>query len=152
MEIPLGYRCPDSLWCGPADVGLERRRWILDRSWQPWWRRCRKWGHFPRALWPQYLFPYRRHRRDALVSTTTQQTHYVIMTSLLRKATSFWRNYVKMTSFWRHSDVIITSCVRWVLTRGGHHDHHNCSEIKAVHCEDDVQCNMYIEWSCQEII
>ena len=25
---------------------------------------------------------------------------------------SFWRNYVKMTSFWRNNDVIITSCVQ----------------------------------------
>ena len=30
--------------------------------------------------------------------------------------TSFWRNYVKMTSFWHYNDVIITSCVQWVLT------------------------------------
>ena len=25
---------------------------------------------------------------------------------------SFWRNYVKMTSFWRKNDVIITSCIQ----------------------------------------
>ena len=31
-----------------------------------------------------------------------------------RIATSFWRNYVKMTSFWRNNDVIIALCVCWV--------------------------------------
>ena len=43
----------------------------------------------------------------------SQQTYYTIMTSLLRQTTSFWRNYVKMTSSWRYNDVvIITSSVR----------------------------------------
>ena len=28
---------------------------------------------------------------------------------------SFWRNYVKITSFWRNNDAIIASCVCWVV-------------------------------------
>ena len=32
------------------------------------------------------------------------------------KTTSFWRNYVKMTLFWRNNDVIIAECVCWVVT------------------------------------
>ena len=30
---------------------------------------------------------------------------------------SFWRNYVKMTSFWRNNDVIIAWCVCWDVVR-----------------------------------
>ena len=30
--------------------------------------------------------------------------------------TSFWRNYVKMTSYWRYNDVIIMSYVQWAHT------------------------------------
>ena len=32
--------------------------------------------------------------------------------------TSFWRDYVKITSFWRYNDVIITPCVQWERTQG----------------------------------
>ena len=35
------------------------------------------------------------------------------MTSLLPQNDVIWRKYVKMTSFWRYNDVIITSYVRW---------------------------------------
>ena len=45
---------------------------------------------------------------------TPQQTDYAIMTSLFRQNESFWRDYVKMTMFWRYNIVVITSCVQWV--------------------------------------
>ena len=41
---------------------------------------------------------------------TTQQTHYAIMTSLLRQNDVIWRNHVKMTSFWRYNGVITVMC------------------------------------------
>ena len=44
----------------------------------------------------------------------SQQTHYAIMTSLLRQNDVIWLNYVKMTLFWRNNDVIITPCVQGV--------------------------------------
>ena len=37
------------------------------------------------------------------------------MTSLLRQSDVIWRTYVKMTSFWRNNDVMITSCVQGVV-------------------------------------
>ena len=40
----------------------------------------------------------------------TLRNNDVVITSTRRH---FWRNYFKMTSFWRYSDVIITSCVQW---------------------------------------
>ena len=64
------------------------------------------------GVWPNSSRLFKTRHQKA-----TQQTHYAIMTSLLRQTTSFCRNYVKMTSFWRNNDVIITSCVQWVSLR-----------------------------------
>ena len=38
-----------------------------------------------------------------------------MITSLYRQNDAIWRNYVKMTSFWRNNDVIIVWCVCWVV-------------------------------------
>ena len=50
-----------------------------------------------------------QHDRDDLINYVAQRTHDVIMTSVSRQ------NDLK-TSFWRNTDVIITSCVRWEQT------------------------------------
>ena len=36
-----------------------------------------------------------------------------VILTYLRQNDVVWRNYVKMTSFWRYNDVIITLCVQW---------------------------------------
>ena len=44
------------------------------------------------------------------IPLNTLRNYNVVITSF-----TFWRNYVKMTSFWRNNDVIIAWCVCWDL-------------------------------------
>ena len=74
-----------------------------------WWFETPSW-----SLWRQCDCHILTEKALRVVST--QQTHCAIITSLLRQTTSFWRNYIKMTSCWHYNDVIITSCLRWVVT------------------------------------
>ena len=66
-----------------------------------------------------------RHRivLRTLHNVTSHRTYDLMITSLLRQTTLFWRNDVKMTSFWRYNDVIITSYVRWDTTTRGVSNH-----------------------------
>ena len=58
----------------------------------------------------------------------SQRTHDVIITSLLRQ------NDVA-TSFWRNNDVVITSCVRWVLGDGKSKQTTRQSECQCGECK-----------------
>ena len=44
------------------------------------------------------------------IPVDTLRNNDVVITSI---PTSFWRNYVKMTSVWGYNNVVITSCVQW---------------------------------------
>ena len=63
-----------------------------------------RWGTSLSQTWPST--PPGHCAREALPHAFTQQTHDAI--------TSLWRQNDGTTSFWRHDNVVIASCVCWV--------------------------------------